>query len=111
MSAEAGYVFRADDTLAAVRAIANALEEAPFVIERSDQRTYVISSRRNAPLVIDEVVNRDAFVHLAFDTPRIMTGRQSVEFLAVGGWQSGMPPEMILRVSGRAEPLCVPMPR
>lgn len=92
---------RANESLASMKRLAAAVEDAPFQAAEEQDLMFRLTNRRSFDQRIEAVENRDEFARLLFETPAVVPAYGSETFYVVTAWGSSCPSDLVLRVDGR----------
>lgn len=92
---------RANESLASMKRLAAAVEDAPFQAVEEQDSMFRLTNRRAFDQAIEAVENRDEFTRLLFETPAVVPAYGSATFRVVTAWGSICPSDLVLRVDGR----------
>lgn len=92
---------RANESLASMKRLAAAVEDAPFQAVEEQDSMFRLTNRRAFDQEIEAVENREEFTRLLFETPVLVPAYGSETFYVLTAWGSSCPSDLVLRVDGR----------
>lgn len=100
-----------DEQAGEISRVRATLEGAPLEVSQESKSRWVVANRRSVPVVVVEVVNRDDFMRLTFNTPVTLPPFGSSTITAMGSYGSPVPEDLVLLLEGEAEPLRLRLPK
>lgn len=93
-----------------IQKIADSLRGPEFTLEHIRKGTFLLANKTAEKITIEKVINRDDILHLVdLDDGQILNTNEAVQFQALGAAGKPLPDNLVLKVSGRYEPIRLPL--